>query len=100
MSGRVHTCHARACGKPCPPRLLFCRTCWDVVTPDTKREVNRTVGLRGPDVDRTWAGWWRAQARAVAENAVVREVWTTEQARDWIARADAFATKLEGRGTT
>ena len=34
-------------------------------------EVNRTVGLRGPRVDATWAPWWRAQAKAIVHVAIL-----------------------------
>ena len=36
---------------------------------DLQDEVYRTVKLRGPDVDASWAPWWRAQAKAIAHVA-------------------------------
>lgn len=47
----------------------MCRTCWARVPPALQAEVYRTVKLRGPDVDGTWAPWWRAQAKAIAHVA-------------------------------
>ncbi len=61
-----HTCHAAGCHNPCPPKHLMCGTCWALVPPDLQTEVYRTVGLRGPEVDHTWAPWWEAQGRAIA----------------------------------
>jgi hypothetical protein len=53
------------------------------------------VALRGPHVDASWAAWWRAQARAIAHVAHLRE--PNEVRRDaYIAREMAFAKSLDG----
>lgn len=102
MTVRRHTCHAHACGAPCPPAHLFCRPCWALVSPTTQAEVYRTVKLRGRAVDETWAPWWRAQAQAGYENAIARGLdgHAREDAPPWSAKAYldkelAFAAKLE-----
>ena len=92
----AHHCHALGCKAPCPPRMLMCRPCWSKVPADLAAEVYATVGLRGPHCDETWAPWWRAQARAVAQVAHLRA--PNEARRDaYIAKADAFAAMLEER---
>ena len=89
----AHICHALACQRRCPPAHLMCATCWRSVPADLQAEVYRTVGLRGPRCDATWAPWWRAQARAVAHVAAEHE--QTFDPKAWVARADAFAATLE-----
>ena len=69
---RAHKCHAWGCDRPCPPAHLMCGECWGMVDRRTQAEVYRTVALRGPHVDHTWAAWWRAQAIACAEVASQR----------------------------
>lgn len=65
-----HHCHAMFCPKACPPRMLMCPTCWAMVSPETQREVYRTVKLRDMSgCDHTWAPWWRASHTAIAEVA-------------------------------
>lgn len=92
-----HHCHALGCRNPCPPRHLMCGPCWAKVPADLAREVYRTVALRGPSVDASWAPWWRAQARAIAHVAHLRE--PNELRRDaYVAKADAFADRLVSRG--
>jgi hypothetical protein len=72
----------------------MCRPCWSKVPADTQAEVYRTVGLRGPIADVTWAPWWRAQARAIAHVAFLRE--PNEKRRDaYLAREFTFADLLE-----
>jgi hypothetical protein len=61
-----HHRHALGCKRACPPRHLMCLPCWHLVPMGLQVEVNRTVKLRGPDVDASWAPWWRAQAKAIA----------------------------------
>lgn len=91
-----HHCHALGCKSACPPRWLMCRQCWSRVPLDIQAEVNGTVGLRGPNIDATWAPWWRAQARAIAHVAMLQE--PNEIKRDrYLAREMAFADKLEAR---
>lgn len=93
---RAHHCHALGCNSSCPPRWLMCRPCWSKVPADLQAEVYRTVGLRGPSVDATWAPWRRAQARAIAHVAMLRE--PNETKRDaYITRELAFADLLETR---
>lgn len=94
-----HHCHALACKAPCPPRWLMCRSCWALVKPETQAEVYRTVVLRGRTINATWAPWWRAQARAIAENAAARGVVFRNERTidDYLAKELAFADSLEGR---
>ncbi|MCK9901238.1 hypothetical protein [Glutamicibacter sp. V16R2B1] len=35
----AHTCHAEGCTTPCPPRMLMCHPCWDLVPHDRQRAV-------------------------------------------------------------
>lgn len=91
-----HHCHALGCKAPCPPQHLMCAPDWALVPPDVQAEVYRTVRLRGPSCDATWAPWWRAQARAIAHVAHLRE--PSEAQRDaYVAKADRFAALLESR---
>lgn len=91
-----HHCHALGCRKACPPMHLMCRECWAKVPSDLADEVYRTVALRGPRADETWAPWWRAQARAIAHVAHLKE--PNEEKRDrYLERELAFADSLERR---
>ena len=87
-----HRCHALGCDRACPPALLMCGPCWGRVPVALQREVYRTVKLRGPSVDATWAPWWRAQARAIAAVAFVRDA---DAERHYLAHELAFADSLE-----
>jgi hypothetical protein len=88
-----HHCHALGCRRACPPRWLMCRQCWAQVPADVQAEVYRTVSLRGPSVDASWAPWWRAQAKAIAHVAHIRE--PNKQKRDaYLEREMAFADTL------
>jgi hypothetical protein len=92
-----HHCHALGCKAACPPRMLMCRACWSKVTPDLQAEVYRTVKLRGPCCDKTWAPWWRAQARATAHVAFL--VSPDVARRDhYLNRELSFADRLETAG--
>ena len=92
----AHHCHALGCKAACPPRWLMCRACWGLVPADLQAEVYRTVGLRGPHADATWAPWWRAQARAIAHVAFLKSPIVKK--RDaYLARELAFADTLETR---
>lgn len=96
----IHTCHAYGCQTACPPAMLMCRACWSLVSPATQTEVYRTVKLRGPRTDKTWAPWWRAQALACNENAEARGVTTIYgglTVTDKTRQALAFADRLESR---
>jgi hypothetical protein len=93
-----HHCHALGCKNACPPRWLMCRGCWARVPADLQAEVYRTVKLRGPSVDATWAPWWRAQAKATAHVAMLTEPNETMRDR-YLARELGFADTLEARGT-
>ena len=74
----------------------MCRPCWALVPQDIAREVYRTVKLRGKVVDKSWAPWWRAQAKAIAHVAFLREQNTTK--RDaYLAHAMTIADKMESR---
>lgn len=91
-----HRCHALGCKRACPPRWLMCRECWARVPSDLQAEVYRTVRLRGPHADASWAPWWRAQARATAHVAMLVE--PNEKKRDaYLARELGFADTLESR---
>jgi hypothetical protein len=88
----------------------MCLECWKTVSPETQTEVYRTVKLRDKrSVDETWAPWWRASHKAMAEAAIaagldghVREgtdadgkplgPWSVER---WLAKEMAFAESLE-----
>lgn len=98
----VHRCHALSCGKSCPPAHLCCRACWALVSPETQREVYRTVKLRGPDCDHTWAAWWRASHRAMYEIAIAQGLDGRENehgncwsASTWLERQMETADELE-----
>ncbi len=92
-----HGCHALGCKLACPPRWLMCRSCWANVPPALQAEVYRTVKLRGPDVDATWAPWWRAQARAIAHVAFL--VHPDEEKRDrYLARELEIADQMAAEG--
>lgn len=75
----------------------MCRACWALVPEAIAAEVYRTVRLRGPRVDSSWSAWWRAAHRAIAENAVVREIFTEEQAKAYVEKEDAVAARFEKR---
>lgn len=90
-----HHCHALGCKNACPPRWLMCRGCWARVPAAMQREVYRTVKLRGPDCDATWAPWWRAQARAIHHVAMLDAIDVERGAR-WLERELCFAEELEG----
>ena len=91
-----HHCHALGCKNACPPRYLMCRSCWESVPRDLADEVYRTVTLRGPHCDATWAPWWRASAKAIAYVAMLRE--PNEMKRDaYLGHVLKFADTLEAR---
>ncbi len=80
--------------------MLMCPPCWQKVLPSTQREVYRTVRLRGPAVNKTWAAWWRAQALATVENARERGVEKDSRGmplEEYLKDAYAFADRLEGK---
>lgn len=77
----------------------MCGPCWSLVKPETQAEVYRTVVLRSPSVDASWAPWWRAQAHAIAENATARGV-TFRSGRtiaDYLTKELVSADELEGQ---
>jgi hypothetical protein len=95
----AHHCHALGCKKPCPPRWLMCRWCWAQVPKDIQSEVYRTVAQRGKMIDATWAPWWRAQARAIAHVAHLKE--PNERRRDaYLEREMLVADRMEAREET
>lgn len=72
----------------------MCGPHWARVPADLQREVYRTVKLRGPDADKTWAPWWRAQAKAIAHVAFLEHPDVAK--RDaYLARELGFADELE-----
>lgn len=92
-----HQCHALFCLTPCPARMLMCQRCWAMVDPATQAEVYRTVKLRGPSCDHTWAPWWRASHSAIAEVARqtperFAEGWNVDV---WLTRQLSLADELE-----
>jgi hypothetical protein len=92
----AHHCHALGCKRPCPPAMLMCKPHWSKVPTDIQAEVYRTVKLRGRHADRTWAPWWRAQARAIAH--VEHLEAPNETRRDaYLKRELDFADTLETR---
>ena len=97
-----HTCHLKGCKAACPPRHLFCAPHWARVPPSTQREVYRTVKLRGPSVDASWAPWWRAVTEA--EVSVLSQLYTDPRDIWEIARIEAkgaaFASTLEDRSAS
>lgn len=91
-----HRCHAYLCGNARPPRWLMCKQCWRLVSPATQAEVYRTVKLRNPRCDRTWAPWWRAQAKAKEENFKARGLtFAGDSIEAQTQRAMDFADRLE-----
>lgn len=88
----------------------MCPKCWGTVTPGTQAEVYRTVKLRDMKaIDETWAPWWRASHKAMAEAAIAAGLdgrprdgtdadgkplgpWSVER---WLAREMEFADSLE-----
>ena len=92
----THHCHALGCKRSCPPRWLMCRECWALVPAPMQAEVYRTVKLRGPDVDATWAPWWRAQAEVIAHVAFLSHP-NVEKRDAYLAREMGFADQLEER---
>ena len=91
-----HHCHALGCKAACPPRWLMCRACWAKVPPAMQREVCRTVVLRGPDCDASWAPWWRAQARAIHHVAMLKSP-DKEKGDRWLAHELEAADKIEAK---
>jgi hypothetical protein len=94
----AHHCHALGCKRACPPRWLMCKPCWSQVPRDVQDEVYATVGKRGPVVDATWAPWWRAQAKAIAHVAFLKEP-NVEKRDRYLDNAMAFADRLEAKGS-
>lgn len=92
-----HHCHALGCKRSCPPAWLMCRSCWRLVPKELQDEVYRTVNLRDRShANATWAPWWRAQARAIAHVAFLKD--PNEAKRDaYLARELAAADRLEAR---
>jgi hypothetical protein len=74
----------------------MCKPHWGRVPADIQAEVYRTVRMRGPDCDHTWAPWWRAHSRAIAHVAFLEH--PDEDKRDrYLAREMAIADELERR---
>lgn len=92
-----HHCHVPGCPVKTPPRLLTCPPHWAMVDPPTQREVYRTVKLRDMRAfDATWAPWWRAAHRAIAQ-CMLADGGDPAMVERWLARQLAFADKLEAR---
>lgn len=91
-----HRCHLPGCGVATHRSMLMCEHHWRLVNPKTQREVYRTVRLRGPLVDASWAAWWRAAHRAIYQ-VMVCEGCEREKCDRWLKRQTDFADKLEGK---
>lgn len=74
----------------------MCRACWAKVPKDLQDEVYRTVGLRGEVADKSWAPWWRAQARAIAHVAFLVEP-DAEKRDAYLRHAMEVAERMEAR---
>lgn len=92
----AHHCHALGCKRARPPKWLMCGPCWSRVPAELQAEVYRTVKLRGPRADATWAPWWRAQARAIAHVAHLDEP-NAPRKDAYLERELGFADVLENR---
>jgi len=88
----AHHCHALNCYNECPPKWLMCPSCWDKVPRTIQAEVYNTVKLRRPTIDGSWAPWWRAQARAIAE---VGFPFNPTAKQKYLDKEMAFAETLE-----
>ncbi len=60
-----HHCHLPGCTTSCAPRLLMCPAHWFMLPGHLMADVYATVRTRGPNVDASWAPWWRAQGVAI-----------------------------------
>lgn len=60
-----HHCHLPGCTTSCAPRFLMCPKHWFMLPGHLMADVYATVRQRGPNVDATWAPWWRAQGVAI-----------------------------------
>jgi len=92
-----HHCRALRCNVPCGPAHLMCARHWRLVPLELKGKVYSTFGQRNrASIDRSWAPWWRAQARAV-EAVAKLEGLELEALTRWVANELAFADTLEQR---
>lgn len=73
--------------------MLVCLDHWRMVSSDSRDEVYRTVKLRGPNIDETWAPWWRASHKAIAE--IAKREGREMDVEKWLAKQLAFADELE-----
>lgn len=71
----------------------MCRRHWALVSASLQTEVYRTAKVRGPDVDVTWAPWWRAAHRAIA--AVAQLEYPGWDSKAWLDQQFAIANDLE-----
>lgn len=66
-----------------------------------QREIYRTVKLRGPNADASWAPWWRAQARAIhhvgMESDRRKGLPPDPRGARYLERELAFADRLEAQ---
>ena len=67
----THTCHARGCETPVPPRMLMCRKHWFMVPKDVRSAVWREYREGKCDLDpvpsRAWLDAANAAVNAVAQ---------------------------------
>lgn len=60
-----HTCHARGCTAPVPPKFLMCRKHWRMVPPALQRAVNNAYRLGQEITKEPTAEWMRAAEAAI-----------------------------------
>jgi hypothetical protein len=69
----VHTCHARGCNRPVPPKMFMCRTHW--------------FSLPKPMRDAIWDVYVPGQE--VRKDPSPEYIETAQAAIDWLARKEA-----------
>lgn len=68
-----HTCHARDCDKPIPPRLLMCRKHWGMVPVELVRAVYRHYQPGQEDGRHTPTAAWHTAADAAIAAVAAKE---------------------------
>ena len=72
----------------------MCLYHWRMVRHSVQLDVYRTVKISGPEVDKTRAAWWKAQAEAI-KDAMTRDGYAEELTLRRYDRDMKFASKLE-----
>lgn len=91
----AHTCHARGCGSPCPPRLLMCPPCWATVPEALHRPLYAALRAGRAAGDHPNGAWMLA-----ADACIAAAAWAAGRpfpAR-WLARAMEYARAQDGDG--